>query len=71
MSLGTASPTLPPNAAQEAGGNIAQIRDATLNTIAVLLQSLLTETKITNSILAEGLSVKADLDQLRNDPTFQ
>jgi len=53
---------LPANAAQEAGGNQANI--------VPLLQQILIELRVVTAVLGTGLNVTDDPNTYRNDPSF-
>lgn len=64
MSQGTAKPK---NRARETGGNLEKLLATQQIEIAEALQNLLIEARVQTYILASGLNVRDDLDQLRDE----
>jgi hypothetical protein len=74
VSMDTTIPALPPNAAQETGGNLDGIKVATARTVPDLLAAILLELQITNALLVagfgRGLTAADDQSLMRQDTYF-
>jgi len=61
---------LPANAAQETGGNLANLYVNEQINIVPLLQQILIELRVVTAVLGTGLNVTDDPNTYRNDPSF-
>lgn len=70
MAIDTTNPPLPPNAAQEAKGNLSALTQYAQYTQQDLLAAILVELQIISRLLTDGLNLKDDAASYRADPNF-